>query len=684
MKRNWRVFLVLAACCLGGTASAQEEPPAKEAYVMEEVVVTATRTEVPAKETGVSYTVIPRQEMEGRQVTRVEEMLRTVPGANIIQSGSRGGVTELYVRGGESDHNQVRFNGIKLNNTGGSFDWSVLTVDNLERIEVIRGPMSALYGTDALTAVVDLTTRKGKGAPTLSLSSGWGGHSEGHSKNNLIGEQKASLSGSYRQFAYSVAYSRIDDTGILPVNNRFGSNVLNSRLDLDPSEKLSLTFNTLLLDTYFGFPTVAAGDRFDAKSVGGPGLDPDQNCERLDLVLGMTANYWPTAWWENQLTLGMTHLDRLYNNPANPAETLADAYGSYFSRNLERHYSLDYHANFRYGEEHRLGAISTLGVEMRASQLKQRTHGVSTWTGPFFTQDKFRQGSTSWYFQQQLAFWKRFFLTLGGRLEDNRDFNKLEFAPRASAALRFPETDTTLRAAGGRGIKSPTFEESHGRTLFTIGNPNLRPEENVSWEVGLDQYLFRDRLKLGLTYFENHFTDFITLNNIGPYPRTFLNIGAVRTTGLEFIVQARPGWGLSLGAAYTHLFEFHVLDDGGIGLINPYFRSGQPVLRRPRHLFNFYLNGKWNRLEVYLTGLLVGRRADNFYNWLTYQSTRVTDGGYFVLNLAVSYDLVRDWGYMKKVQLLARADNLLDRFYEEVYGYSSPRFQAVAGLRLVY
>jgi vitamin B12 transporter len=678
---------MFAVFCFGGSVWAEETPPGKEAYLMEEVVVTATRTAVPAKETGVSYTVITDKEIKERQATRVEEMLRSVPGANIIQSGSRGGVTELYIRGGESDHNQVRFNGIKLNNTGGSFDWSVLTVDNLERIEVVRGPMSALYGTDALTGVVNLISKKGMGKPTLSLTSTWGAHSEGHSRNNWIGEQKANLSGSYKNFAYSVAYSRIDDTGILPINNRFGSNVLNSRLDFDPTEKLSFTFNTLLIDSYFGFPTVAAGDRFDPKSVGGPGLDPDQNTTRLDLALGLTANYWPTEWWENELILAHTHFDRRYNNPDNPAETLADAFGSYFSRNLERHYSLDYHSNFRWGDQSRLASISTLGVEMRASQLKQHTNGVSKFGGlefPFMTQDKFRQGSTSWYLQEQLSFWKRLFLTGGLRVEDNRDFNKLEFAPRAAAALRFPETNTTLRAAGGRGIKSPTFEESHARTAFTVGNPNLKPEKNTSWEIGADQYFFNDRLQFALTYFENHFKDFITLNNIGPYPRSFLNIGAVRTTGLEFAWKARPGWGLTLGAAYTHLFQFTVLDDGGIGVRNPFFRNGEHVLRRPRNLFNFDLDGKWDRLQVHINGLYLGRRADNFYNWLTYASSRVINGGFFVLNLAASYDLVRDWGYLKKVQLLARVDNLLDRFYEETYGYSSPRFQAVAGLRLVY
>ncbi|MFP3867994.1 MAG: TonB-dependent receptor plug domain-containing protein [Desulfobacteraceae bacterium] len=682
--KKWSIFLLAFICWPSIWVQAQEQVPGEEAKVLEEVVISATRTEVPAKETSVSSTVITRDQIEARQVSRVEEMLRTVPGATVIQSGSRGGETALFIRGGESDHNQILLNGIKLNDVGGSYDFSVLTVDNVEGIEVIRGPMSSLYGNDALTGVVNLMTRKGRGKPTLGVTSLWGGHSEGHSPNNLISEQRANIEGAYKQFAYSAAYSRIDDTGILPINNRFASHVLNTRFDYDPLENLSFTFTNLVIDSFFGFPTVNAGDRFDPKSVGGPGLDPDQNNTRLDLVLGLQGNYWPFDWWENVLTLSHVRLDRNYNNPANPEATAADAFGSFFSRNLERHYTLEYHSNFRWGDQDRLNSISTVGLELRADQFKGHTHGVSFFTGPFVTSSKFRRGSTSWYAQEQLAFWNRFFFTVGGRIEDNRAFNKLEFAPRASAALRFPETDTTLRAAGGRGIKAPTFLESSAETAFSVGNPNLKPEENISWEVGVDQWLWKDRLQLGLTYFENHFSDFITFvpSTIAFAPGTFENIGEVRSTGLEFSFRASPGWGLTLSAAYTHLFQFTVIDDGGLG--NIYFANGQKVLRRPRHAFNFDINGKWDRLETHLNGLYLGRRDDNYYDWATFNSLRVTNGGFFVLNLAASYDVLRDWGHVKKVQVMAHANNLLDRFYEESYGYSSPRFSIVGGLRFVF
>ncbi len=695
--RKWLGLLIIIMVVLVGAAAGEEEaataPEAKEtkeAVVLEEVVITATGTEVRTKETSVSSTVITEKEIEERQATRVEEMMRAVPGVNVVQTGSRGGLTELYIRGGESNHNLVLFNGIRLNEVGGGFNWSdLLTLDNLQRIEVVRGPMSALYGVDALTGVINLTTQKGHGPPTLRLTSAWGAHSEGHSKNNLISEQKASLTGSYKKFSYSVAYSRIDDTGILPINNRYAINALNSRFDFDATEKLSFTFNTLLIDSFLGFPTENNGDRFDPKNVGGPGLDPNQNSTRLDLLLGLTCTYWPTDWWENQLTLSHVRLDKKFNDPANPLESDVDLFFGYnFSRNLERYYSINYRSNFRFGDESRVASISTVGLELRDSQLKQHSEQLvfnetTFMMEPATFSQKFRQGSVSGYFQEQLSFWKRLFFTAGLRIEDNRDFNKVEFAPRASAALRFPETDTTLRAAGGRGIKAPSFLDLYGLPGFQFATPNLKPEENISWEVGVDQYLFQNRLQFGVTYFENHFTNFITaIPSSTPRVLVSTNIGAVRTTGLEFAVRARPGWGLTLGASYTHFFHLNVLSDDEQGDI--YFAPGQKVLRRPRNLFSFDVNGQWDRLGVHLNGLYVGPRDDNFFDWTTFTASRVNNSGYFILNLAASYDLVQNWGYIKKVQLLARANNLLDRDYMEAFGYSSPRFNAVAGLRAIF
>ncbi|MBW1991553.1 MAG: TonB-dependent receptor [Deltaproteobacteria bacterium] len=690
MRKCLQFFLVVVLVVLVcGAAQGEEETQTpedkekKEAVVLEEVVITATKTPVPVKESSLSATVITDKEIQERQVFRAEEMIRAVPGAVISQTGSAGGTTSLFLRGGEADHTQVLFNGIKLNDAGGGFDWNALTVDNLERIEVVRGPMSTLYGADAVTGVVNLQTKKGVGPPTLRLNGAWGAHSE---NGNYQGDNRVSLLGSYGKFAYSLAYSRMDDMGILPLNNRFANNVVNARFDFDPMENLSFTAFTWFVDSRFGVPTEYGGNRFDTKAAGGPGLDPDQKNTKQDLLLGLRGNYWPFEWWENELTLAFTRFDRNFDDPANPAESTFDAmFGSFFSRDLQQRYSLDYHANLRFGERQRVDSITTLGVAARAERFKQRIHGVSPFFGGFDSHIKTHRDSVAFYFQEQLSLWERLFVTAGFRVEDNSAFDQVEFIPRASAALRIKETDTTLRAAGGRAIKEPTFLESFSRSQLTKANPFLKPEVNVSWEVGADQYFWQDRVMFSVTYFENHFSDLITFVP-RPFPllSSFENIGEVRTTGLELALRVKAPFGLTLRAAYTHLFQFTVLDDGGVGGL--FFATGRHLLRRPRHTFSFDLDYSRPKYGLHLSGLFVGCRDDSQFTFtppFNFGSARVTNGSYFIVNLAGYYTLVENRGYVRKVQLQARINNLFDEDYEEVFGYSSPRFSFLAGLRVV-
>ena len=147
-----------------------QEADKQGVQVLGEIVVTATGTEVPLKETSVSTTIITKQQMEARQEPRVEDFLRDVPGAIISQSGGRGGPTSLFLRGGNSNMNLIMLNGFRLNDTGGAFDFNKLTVDNVNRIEVVRGPMSSLYGNDAMTGVVNVITRQGQGPAKLTIS----------------------------------------------------------------------------------------------------------------------------------------------------------------------------------------------------------------------------------------------------------------------------------------------------------------------------------------------------------------------------------------------------------------------------------------------------------------------------------------------------------------------------------
>jgi vitamin B12 transporter len=684
--RIWWVFLGIVAvlAMVVPAGSAVVEAPGSDTVEMEPVVVTATGTDVPLKDSTQSVTIITDKQVQERQAVRVEEMLRYVPGVTVSQSGSQGGTTSLYIRGGNANMTQVLFNGIQMNDAGGDFDYNALTTDNLSRIEVVRGPMSALYGADAMVGVVNIMTQKGAGPPTLNLAAGAGPHVE---NGWLREEYRASLMGSFKTFSYSFGYSHIFDPGILSINNKFRNDTIVARFDWDPLENLSFTYYSYMLTSFFGFPTVNGGDLLDPKSVGGPGLDPDQNSTKQDTLQGLTVNYWPFPWWQNQLTLGLSVRNRHIDNPANPTISDIDAlFGSFNSQNLERRYSLNYLSNFRFGTREKVESISTMGFYAREENLKQWI-----WTGQGLfstTSNTFlgtRRGATAVYGQEQLNFWKRFFLVGGFRVENSSVFDAPQFIPRGSASVYFPETDTVIRAGGGKAIKEPTFLESFSRSQTSKANPNLRPERNTSWEVGVDQYFFKNHCQLSLTYFENYFTDLITFvpRNF-PELSSFENIGAVRIAGIESSIRVSPAKGLTLGLVYTNHFT-RVTDDGGINSL--FFQAGKPLLRRPRNTFSLVLNYARDRLNLNLTGLYTGWRDDARYTFTApffFSSSRVENNDNFVLNFTGTYDLVRNWGYANTVQLWVRLNNILDERYQEVYGFSSPRFSMLGGVRVIF
>jgi vitamin B12 transporter len=684
--RIWRGFWALGAILIlaSPAGSAVIGEPASDVVEMEPVVVTATGTDVPLKDSTQSVTIITDKQVQERQAVRVEEMLRYVPGVTVSQSGSQGGATSLYLRGGNANMTQVLFNGIQMNDAGGDFDFNALTTDNLSRIEVVRGPMSALYGADAMVGVVNIMTQKGAGPATLNLAAGAGPHGE---NGWLREEYRASLLGSYKTFSYSLGYSHVFDPGILSLNNKFRNDTIVGRFDWDPLENLSFTYYSYMLTSFFGFPTVNGGDLLDPKSAGGPGLDPNQNTTKQDTIQGFTVNYWPFPWWQNQLTLGLSVRNRHYSNPANPTATDIDAlFGSYFSQNLERRYSVNYLSNFRFGSREKVESIATVGFFGREENLKQWIWtGAGLFSTPGNTFLGTRRGATAYYAQEQLNLWKRLFLVGGFRVENSSVFDAPQFIPRGSASVYFPETDTVIRAGGGKAIKEPTFLESFSRSQTSQANPNLRPERNTSWEVGVDQYFLNNHAQVSVTYFENYFTDLITFvpRNF-PQLSTFENIGAVRIAGIESSVQVKPAKGLTLGLVYTNLFT-RVTDDGGVNSL--FFQAGKPLPRRPRNTFSLVANYAHDRLNLNLTGLYTGWRSDIRYSFEApyfFNAKLVDNTDNFVLNFTATYDLVRNWHNFNTVQVWARFNNLLNENYQQVYGYSSPRFSMLGGVRVIF
>lgn len=654
------IKLVLLFLLLSSLALAQEETTEE----LEPVVVTATKIPTLISQLGASVEIITEDEIRRQRAKDVIEALRNVAGLNVVQSGSRGSPSSLFVRGGESDFNLILIDGVQVNDIGGSFDLGRLTTDNIERIEIVKGSHSAIYGSDAVTSVINIITRKGKGKPSLSVSGALGAHKE--NDGSLIQEYQAGLQGGGENFGVSLGYGRIDDNGILDVNNEYKNNTFSGALNYKPVDMLNVSVTARYEDSLVEFPTEFAGDRFDP-------LDPDQFTEVEDLTLGSNVSFTPTNWWEHVLLVGLHKRELFSKDNPNPDDTFFDdpLVASTTSTD-EKRFSVDYRWNFYYEAAGTADSVSTLGFEYEKEEAEQ-SFISSLGTSAF---DKSRDNFAV-YFQEQVGFYERLFITGGLRVDDNENFGT-ELSPRASIAFLIKETGTKLRGGIGRGIKEPTIIENFGLGPSTIGNPDLKPEESISWEIGFDQEIISETLEINFTFFWNKFDNLIVFIPLPDFMSIAENIQEAKTKGIELGGTLRPWDRLTIKGSYT-LLDTEVIDDGGLNLIG--FMEGEELIRRPKHSFSFIINYFYRGLNLNLNGTYVGKRDDvDFSDFVNFTQRRVTLDGYFKLDLAAHYEIPFRFQYLKEVKIFTRIENLLDDDYEEIFGFSAPGFNFIAGL----
>jgi vitamin B12 transporter len=646
------VGLVVAGMVAGAVCVGAEED--EVVPVVDETLVTATRTEEAQRTLGVATDVITEEEITERQDKDVRDVLRTVPGLNIVSSGGRGGTTSLFTRGGEDNYTKVLIDGVSVNLGGGAYDFGRLQTANIERIEIVRGPQSALYGSDAITGVINIITKKGAGKPALHASTSNGAYLKGD--NNYTGAQSLSFTGGNDWIGGSLAYARVDDNGFLDVNHDYWNNTFSGRIDLYPEDHLDLTLTGRYEDSKLKFPTESGGDQLSP-------LDPDQNTSTADWLWTLNTTYQMSDWLEHVLLLGYRNNDVDYNDPENLP---ADTFGAFFSETEEERYSVDYHFNLRYPASENLKSTFTGGVEYLTEEYDQETRSIFF---GFETRSELNEDRDNWgfYAQEQLSLYDRLHLTAGARYEDNSEFGN-EFVPRASIAYELKKYGTKFRGAVGKGFKTPTFVENFSQG-FAEGNPDLDPEKSVSWEVGVDQALWNNRIVLGVTYFDQKFDDLIAFVSTPAGVPDFENIQQAESSGVEVSASLYPGGGFTFGGSYTYL-DTEVTDDGGQGGPGSIFEEGKDLLRRPEHSASAFLNWTWQALQVRVDGIYVGERDD--LNFVTFPGTRVELDDYFLVNLAASYMIPWSNPYIKDVKVFGKVLNVFDEEYEEIVGFSAP------------
>ncbi len=613
-----------------------------------EIVITATRIETPAKEIATSVTVITRQELEQTKKTTLIEALQEVLGLSILQSGPLGSSASVMIRGANSEHTLVMIDGVEVNDPitpSRTYDFSHIKVEGIERIEILRGPQSPLYGSDAMAGVINIITQKGLGKPRFHLSS------LGGSYRTFSGT--AGLTGSTEKLHYSFWTSSLTSQGFSAANAALEGNTeadgyknlsFSARAGYKASDNIDLDFSARFIDT-----------KSDIDNYGSAFGDDPNNIQTYDSLYfkGHIRGLFLKNRWEQKWTISHVNSNRETENPTDEQHP----FDSDRSRYKSRLYKLDWQNNFFLHKSITL----TFGAEYQQEQGESSYQSESIW-GPsrsFFPLKKAH--NTGIYIQDQMRLKGMFFLTAGIRL-DSHSQSGSSTTYRIAPAFFIQQTNTKLKATYGTGFKSPSLYQLYapGNAWGPIGNENLEPEKTTSWDVGIEQIFWNGKILFTGTYFFSQFENLIDYD----FTQGYINIARASSKGVEFLLKYAPSENFAISASYTHTTARDK-------------KTNEALLRRPRDKFTASLNLRFLAKGHFVLSIIhLGVRADQ--EWIDWISTRVQMGSFTLLNAAVSYDI------LPTIQLFLRLDNILDQQYEMIKGYGTPGFSAYGGFKILF
>lgn len=619
---------------------------------VEKVIVTASRIgATPENRLGTAVSVVTREQIDQRQTRFVADILRDVPGVAVSRSGGAGTSTQIRMRGGEANHTLVLFDGADISDPfQGEFDFAGLLATDIDRIEILRGSQSALYGSDAVGGVINILPRRGQG--------------------DLASEALAEA-GSFGTWQTAANAGYGDDTidVFLSANHHetAGTNISRFGAEADGEEDSSLFFNA--------------------------GLRPASNLELRAFVRYVETEAdtdpqdfaFPATPTEGLVVDGpdTSSSKQLFANVSGQLSLFDDAWQTrltYSYADVEReNFSTDFFAFpvaltpfFTAGDRNKVSLVSALAFDTGA--LNHKLTGAVDWKTETFQNvavgvfnpginGKRETENTGYVLSYDVSIGK-FDASAAYRHDDNDRFENAN-TYRLQASYRVTDT-TRLRATAGSGVKNPTNFELFGFDPGSfIGNPNLKPEKSVGWDVGIDQTFWDGNARFTATYFEATLEDEIfTVFTFVP-PFFFFSSPDNRTTdserkGLELTLDAKLDEAWSVDAVYTYLDAVE---------------AGLEEVRRAPHTASLNVNYRFlDRAQATLTVRYNGDQFDNEFASATPES-RVGLEAFTLVNLSASYEVADN------VELFARVENLFDEKYEEVYSYTAPGIAAYAGLR---
>ena len=650
----------IAAAPVFGAAILLSSPLlAQDTTRLNPVVVTATRTESDARRLSSSVSVITGAELRQRGFRFVLDWLQESPGLTVVQTGSFGGLTSLFTRGGESDYTKVLVDGIPVNQPGGSIDLAHLGTDLIERIEVLRGPASVLYGSDAVSGVIQIVTRRGAGRPRIDVAARFGTFG--------TADLQAEAAGSSGIARWSAGVTRFSSDGIYPYNNHYENRTASARLGLVPDAKTDLAFTARWGDSEHHFPTDFAGALVDTNQFG------TQD--------GLTLSFDGGRQLSSKFTLRA--LAGLFDSETK-FDDLSDGINDQSGFGFESHRR----AKVKRG----LADVRGLFGATRALQLsggvefsREDQHSTGRTTSDFgdgvFTEtSEFERdrGNTAFYGQALARLGEKADVQAGIRFDDNDVFGnfttwRLGVAVRPSQALK-------LHASAGSAFKQPTFSEQFADSPFEVGDPDLVPEESTSWQAGAEISFAARRVTLTATYFAQRFTNMILYSSAPPGEPTYVNVAEARADGIETGVYVALTGELGLKARYTWLDTKVERDGGGE---DPTIQQGESLIRRPGSSAGIGLDWQPGLSGRYTLSFdYTGSRDD--VDFRPFPSERVTLDGYTLVNASADFPLAAVIGgnWATNIGITAVGQNLLDEDYESVVGFVGRGRTLLLGARL--
>jgi len=598
---------------------------ADEAYDLGQVLVSASRIEEYIAQTGSSAIVIDRKTIEKKKYLSIKEALSLEAGVDIASNSAFGGSTSVYLRGAPSGHTLVLMDGIRLYDpiaTDASYDLANLMLDNVERIEIIKGPQSSLFGSDAIGGVINIITRQGKGKPSFTFSS------EGASKRTFT--ESLGAFGSTGKFYYSAEASRQDSRGFSKArdgaeSDSYQNNNFSGKFSYRPDENLE-----------FGVKSSYVRAKIDLDD-GAYADDVDFWTKYENVLLTLFSEQRINEKWSHNLDYSWLRNVRKYTDNS-------DQYWDTFkARGQEANWQHTVDAGKIFLLPENIGEFIIPGFQYTYETGFERSN--------YGDLGRVSANKEGYFVENRFSLNDKLFNTFAMRVDRHSRFGT-QTTGRGTLSYLF-DTGTRFKGSYGTGFKAPSLYQ-----LFSLyGDTNLNAEKSWGYDVGLEQQIFKNRLSLSAVYFHNRFRDLIEFDPNKPNPKIiawpfgmYVNRGSAKTEGIEAELTYKPIDNLSIRYAFAYV---DAMD----------FTAKLHLIRRPNNK-HFITIGYSPFRNLSLT-FDATRNIKIYDNFAGNENNRLKD--YTVCNFVASFRL------NQHLEIYSRVENVFNAIYQEVNGYNTKK-----------